>query len=519
MEFDTGNADLKVRFDTNVKYSNAWRIKDQHDKLVTDANLDDGDRNFDKGLISNRLDLFSEFDVSYQKVGARVSGAAWYDDVYNQGNDNNSPGTINSYSVRYDQFTKDTRDLHGRDAEFRDAFVYANYDIGDEMWGVSRLGQHSLIYGESLFYGGNGIAAGQQPIDAVRALTVPNSQFKELGLPVKQFSTQLQVTPTISVGGYYQFAWERTRIPAAGSYFSPADLLDEGGERIVVGRTLDGVPAASFYRGKDIEARDSGQWGVQLRYRSEALDTDFGLYAINYHDKNFQVQMRPGVGAGSRADQIGEYMLVFPEDIRAYGFSANRGFGDVNIGFETSVRDNAPLVSLTMLDLAGNGDNDGNPLYAVGRTAHAQVNMIYIMPTSAFWDTASLLAELAWNRTLSVEKNLDNLDPNGTRDATAIRVAFSPTYFQVMDGVDLSVPMGFSYGIDGRSSAVGGFSQAKGGDYNIGLTADYLKSVTFTLAYNGYYGPSAPININGIKTFKQTNADRDFVSFSVSHTF
>ena len=98
-EFDTGNPDLKVRFDTNVKYSNAWRVKDRQDKLVADANLDDGDRNFDKGLISNRLDLFSEFDVSYQKVGARVSGAAWYDDVYNKGNDNDSPGTVNSYSV------------------------------------------------------------------------------------------------------------------------------------------------------------------------------------------------------------------------------------------------------------------------------------------------------------------------------------------------------------------------------------------------------------------------------------
>ena len=519
VEFDTGNPDLKVRFDNTVKYSNAFRVKSQENKLVADSNLDDGDRNFNKGLISDRLDLLSEFDISYQKVGARVSGAAWYDDVYNKSNDNNSPGTVNSYSVRYNQFTEDTRDLHGRGAEVLDAFVYGNYDIGDDMWGVARLGKHSLVYGESLFFGSNGIAAGQQPIDAVRALTVPNSQYKELGLPVKQFSTQLQITPTVSVGGYYQFEWERNRIPGAGSYFSPADLLDEGGERIVVGREPDGTPAASFYRGRDITARNSGQWGLQLRYRSDALDTDFGLYAINYHDKNFQTQIRPGVGVGNRPDQIGEYMLVFPEDIRAYGFSANRGFGDINVGFEASVRDNAPLVSLTMTDLAGNGDNNGNPLYAVGRTGHALLNMIYVMPTSSLWDTANLMSELAWNRTLSVEKNRDNLDPNGTRDATAIRVAFSPTYFQVMDGVDLSVPMGFSYGIDGRSSAVGGFAQAKGGDYNIGLTADYLKSVTFTLAYTGYYGPSAPINIDGIKTFKQTNADRDFLSFSVSHTF
>jgi hypothetical protein len=451
----------------------------------------------------------------------RVSGAAWYDDVYNRENDNNSPDTANAYSVAHDEFTHDTRDLHGRDAEFRDAFVYDNFNLGEDMWGVVRLGQHALVYGESLFFGGNAIAAGQQPIDAVRALTVPNSQFKELALPVKQFSAQLQLTPTVSVGGYYQFAWERTRIPAAGSYFSPADLLDEGGERIVLA-TAPGVgPLASFYRGKDIDARDSGQWGVQLRYRSEALDTDFGLYAINYHDKNFQVQVRPGAGLSptSPADKIGEYMLVFPEDIRAYGFSATRGIGDANVAFEASIRDNAPLVSLTLADLTGNASNDHDRLYAIGKTAHAQINTIYVMPTSSLWDGASLLAELAWNRTLSVDKNPQNLDPNGTRDATAIRAAFSPQYFQVFDGVDLSVPMGVSYGIDGRSSAVSGFSQAKGGDYNIGLSADYLKAVTFTLAYTGYYGPSAPININGIKTFKQTNADRDFIAFSVSHTF
>ncbi|MBM7059317.1 DUF1302 domain-containing protein [Pseudomonas sp. UL073] len=521
-QFETGDQDLSVRWDNTVKYSNAIRMKDRHDKLVADPTLDDGDRNFDRGsLVSNRLDLFSEFDVSYKGTGARVSGAAWYDDVYNRKNDNDSPDTANSVSVDHDHFTDDTRELHGRDAEFRDAFVYTNFDLGESMWGVARLGQHSLVYGESLFFGGNAIAAGQQPIDAVRALQVPNSQFKELGLPVKQFSTQLQLTPTVSVGGYYQFEWQRTRIPAAGSYFSPADLLDEGGERIVVATAPGLGPVASFYRAGDIEARDSGQWGVQLRYRSEALDTDFGLYAINYHDKNFQVQVRPGfgIGADSAADKIGEYSLVFPEDIRAYGFSATRGIGDANVAFETSIRDNAPLVSLTMVDLTGTGDNDHNPLYAVGKTAHAQINTIYVMPTSSLWDGASLLAELAWNRTLSVDKNANNLDPNNTRDATAMRVAFIPQYFQVFDGIDLSVPMGFSYGIDGRSSAVGGFSQAKGGDYNIGLSADYLKEVTFTLAYNGFYGPSAPINIGGIKTYKQTNADRDFISFSVSHTF
>lgn len=527
-QFDTANPDLRIRLDTNVKYNAAWRVQDQKDRLISDITLDDGDRNFDKGsMINNRIDLFSEFDVNYRGMGVRVSGAAWYDRVYNRKNDHDNPDSANNLSVAYNEFTKETRDLHGRDAELRDAFVYSDFSLTDDVWGVVRVGQHSLLYGESLFFGSNGIAGGMMPINAIQALSAPNSQFKELVLPVKQISGDLQLTPALSLGAYYQFEWERTRIPAAGSYFSPADLLDGGGERILA------APGVSLYRTKDIEARDSGQWGFQLRYRADSIDTDFGLYAINYHDKNFQVQTRPFAGPPQPgvADDIvvGEHMLVFPEDVRAYGFSATTGIGDANVAFEGSIRRNAPLVSLTVNDVTGDHDNDSNPLYAVGNTAHAQVSMIQIMPQSRFWDTAALMGEVAWNRTLSVTKNREWMDPNSTRDATAMRVVFTPTYFQVFDGIDLSVPMGVSYGIDGRSSAVGGFSQAKGGGFNIGLSAEYLKRVTVALSYNGFYGPTARTSspeyvpaidsTTGVKSYKQTNGDRDFISLNASYTF
>lgn len=521
-QFETGS-DIQVRWDNTFKYSNAWRVGKRIGKLVADPTLDDGDRNFNRGLISNRLDLLSELDVAYKGTGFRVSGAAWYDDVYNRANDNDSPYTANSVSVKYNEFTHKTRELHGRNAEFLDAFVYSDFKLGKEIWGVARLGQHALLYGESLFFGNNSIAAGQQPIDGIRALSVPNSQFKELGLPVNQASAQLQLTPSLSVGAYYQFAWDRTRIPAAGSYFSPADLLDGGGERIVVAAVPGVGPVRSFYRAKDIEARDSGQGGVQIRHNSEALGTDFGFYAIRYHDKNFQVQVRPGAGVGPNApvDKIGEYMLVFPEDIKAYGVSANRGIGNANVGFEASIRHNAPLVSRTVTDLSavapvGVGNNSSNPLYAVGHTAHVQANMINVLPTSDFWGSAALLGEIAWNRTLSITKNASMLDPNTTRDALAMRMVFTPTYFQVLDGMDLSIPMGIGYNIKGRSSAVGGFGQEKGGSFNIGIAGEYLKQYNFTLAYNHFFGPSDPTSINGIKTFKQTNKDRNFIGFSIS---
>ena len=69
---DTENPDLKVLWDTTAKYSTAFRVKGQDSRLTREPqanwpNTDDGDRNFDKGLISNRLDVLSEFDLTYQQ--------------------------------------------------------------------------------------------------------------------------------------------------------------------------------------------------------------------------------------------------------------------------------------------------------------------------------------------------------------------------------------------------------------------------------------------------------------------
>jgi len=55
---------VKLRWDNTLKYSDAFRLKDQSRRLIADPNSDDGDRNFDKGIISNRLDLLSELDFA-----------------------------------------------------------------------------------------------------------------------------------------------------------------------------------------------------------------------------------------------------------------------------------------------------------------------------------------------------------------------------------------------------------------------------------------------------------------------
>ena len=85
-DIDTGNEDLSARWDNTVRYNLGSRVKDQDAAILKNANADDGDRNFDKGsLVTNRLDVLSEFDLVWQrKYGIRLSAAAWYDDAYSR---------------------------------------------------------------------------------------------------------------------------------------------------------------------------------------------------------------------------------------------------------------------------------------------------------------------------------------------------------------------------------------------------------------------------------------------------
>lgn len=527
-EIESGNPDLRLRWDNTVKYSAGVRVKEQSPALIggVSPNKDDGDRNFGKGPISNRLDLLSEFDATYGNFGARVSGAAWYDSIYHRSTDNTSPLTYNPFSVPNTEFTRATRDLHGQKAELLDAFLFGKSQIG-ETTATYRLGRHTLLWGESLFFGENGIAAGQAPIDVVKLLSVPNTQFKELIRPTNQLSGQLQVSPAVSIGGYYQLDWEKSRIPASGSYFSRADLFDAGGERLIVGAPIvpGGGPAA-FFRGQDSKAKDSGQGGIQIKWRPANGDYDLGFYATRYHDKNPQVYVRPSGGLPNfGTGQIGTYDLVYAENIKSYGFSVSRSLDSTNLAAEVSVRRNTPLVAtggaVTVLP-GQTADNDSNPLYPVGNSLHAQVSAIHTLERNSLWDGGLVLAEVAWHRRTSITKNAQNLDPNTSRDAWGLRMLFSPTWYQAYPGLDLSMPIGLGYNPKGNSSVItlfnGGWN--KGGDLSIGLTGEYLQQWKGGITYTHYFGAGGTVlDANNNYSFKQSLKDRNFVSVTLQRTF
>lgn len=539
---EMSNPDVELRWDNTVKYSAGVRAKSPSDTLTKYSappanggaysnalNGDDGDRNFKRGgLISNRIDLLSEMDLVYRKdFGLRISAAGWYDAVYNRSNANDSAGTSNGISVPYNEFTAATSQLHGKQAEVLDAFVFGATDIGTARLS-GRLGRHTVLWGESLFFGSNAIAGTQSPVDAIKASSVPGSTTKEIIMPVGQLSSQLQLSPALTLMGYYQYEWEPTRLPAAGSYFSVADFLGDGGERI---RVSPGVPGNGLARAADIKARNSGQFGLGLR--TQLGNFDVGLYATRFHAKTPVFYSRAGGNFRPPAG-IGRYQQVFPEGIRAFGVSATTTVGSVNYAGEVSVRRGTPLTSNPQA-VTGVANNNDNPFYAIGNSAHANFSLIWTMPRNFLSDEPSLSMEVGYNQLTSCTRNCTPsaaglfrangaLDPGVDRRAAAVRAAFSAPQRNVLDGLDLTpaISAGYNHG----ASPVASFGPDKGGDVTFTLGGNYLSVWDFSVAYTYYYGKantsvygSSNPQINGNYTFAQSLKDRNFVSVSLRRTF
>ena len=79
---------LVINWDAQIKYSAGVRLTGQNDKLidpaanVSNTNLDDGDRAFNRGIMADRGDIFTEIDLTYGNVGIHASAAGWGDAAY-----------------------------------------------------------------------------------------------------------------------------------------------------------------------------------------------------------------------------------------------------------------------------------------------------------------------------------------------------------------------------------------------------------------------------------------------------
>lgn len=507
------NERFQIRWDNTVKYQLGARTESPSSLNLNNANTNDSTGAFDRhDLITNRFDILSEFDFTLKdeaRSGFRISAAAWYDQVYNQNHERIPAATYNQISVDNDEFTAQATDMLGRDIEILDAFIHSGLDVGGHYlsW---RLGRHTLLWGESLFLATNGIATGQAPNDAAKALSVPSLLAKEVFMPVNQLSMALELTEQLSVEGYYQLEHRPTRIPAPGTYWSVFDGGFKGGETLVLG------PGFAIPRGDDEEPPEhSGQWGVALKYRDYDNDMDYGLYYLRYHAKVPQVVTRVNFIPGPNIVLPTEYFFVYPEDIEVFGLSLSTKLGDANVAGEISLRNNMPLVSNAQtVAVFGDEQTDGgsNPAYAVGQTLHAQVSTIWILPRTDLWDNAQLVGELGAHHLLKVTDNEERRDKDTVRTSAGFRVQFEPTWYQALPSIDLSAPVTLGYNFTGRSAIDPGFNitgAAHGGDVTVGLNFKYAGNLRGGLSYTHYLGDEE----------KNPYHDRDFVLLNLAYSF
>jgi hypothetical protein len=484
------DGDASVQLDTTVQFTGLRRLTPPQPRLLANPNADDGDRAFASGAVSNRTDVFSELDADYGTLGVRLSGAFWYDPVYLHSTANNSPATFNPFTVPNDQFPKPVRTLEGLGGELLDGFVHDTFDLDGTQVGV-RLGRHTLIWGESLFFGQNGIAAGQAPIDFIKADTVPETPARELFLPVNQISGSIQIRPGLSVELYDQLEWRQNRLPGVSSYFSTTDVLDAGGERIIE------APGQFLYRESDEQPSLAGQFGAALH--ATIAEVDLGFYALRYSARSPVVATAGCIGACDLPGQVGTYRLIYPTGIDIFGASASGLAGNDNVAGELSIRQGAALLARSDL---------GTAAPPRGNTAHGQVSIIAERPASALWDQVTLQAELAANTLLDTTVDRGGRNSSTTRSAAAVQGQITFDYFHVLPALDLAPFIAADYGIGGTSSVddemVGGT-----GNVTVGIRTTWRTVWHLEVRATDYIGSATA----------QPLVDRDFFAFNVRRTF
>jgi len=391
-EFNFG--DMTVQWDNTISYGVAWRTEAPDGDYVmpgnaaamgfegkgSSYNYDDGTLNFkENSIYTNVVKYSTDLEINYNNYGGFFRAKAFYDTEIMDG------------EREFKELNDSTKDASGSGYDLLDAFVWADYDLG-EMPATFRVGRQVVSWGESTFIQGgiNSI----NPVDA-SAFRRPGAEVKEGLLPINMFYTSIGVSADVSIEAFYQLEWEKTRSDPCGTFFSTVDFVADGCGPVILGGIADerdmlehrdlelaaGVPlservAPMTERLADDEAKDDGQYGIAVRWYSEALgDTEFGLYYMNIHSRlpfiNGSVtnQDRNGVltndGVDNREVNANAtydsyrplYQIAYPEDNQLVGISfATSTEGGASISGEISYRPDAPIQwNAFELILAGNG--------------------------------------------------------------------------------------------------------------------------------------------------------------------
>lgn len=549
-KFDT-SSDWDIRWDNTAKGNLMLRVEDQDPSIWDPARAvptraaqlaDDADYSVSQGhWASERFDLLSEMDIVWRdKYGARVSGAGWYDFAYNG---SNHPGsgptkgfpcaecTWGSLTVNPGEYTDKAQDLHYRGGELLDAFVFANFDIGDTASANVRVGRHTIYWGQSLLSTGaiHGFAGSMAALDLAKGLGTPGSEAKELFMPNGKISSSLQFSDRITVSGYYAFEFVPLRWPEGGTYFSLNEALTENSEFLTVTAGTLTTPRQGF-KANDYKSKDSGDWGINLQYYIEPWNLETAFIYMNNTDRltsglystfgDVTADER-ALAAKTNAVLLGHYGWVYKEDIDTFGFSLSKEILDISWGADFVYRNNNALNPDLTATLSAFYPNSSfvntNSKYPgpTGDTVHVVINGLGLLDGEwGLWDGGQFIAEFVFSNLLHYGEFEEKANPFIEEDdwTSNFGGVFRPTWYQVRSGWDLSTPMSISYAIKGKQAANSAGGNEDVGNGSLGVEVDIDQTWNVALRYNIYFGPQP----NGTAAYIK---DRDNVALTVKRTF
>jgi len=375
----------KGSLDTTVSLGTSWRMQSPDPGLYGRAdgaripglplgtggsNTDSGNLNWDKGdQFSTLLKVTSDLSLNKGNMGAFARVKAWYDyaleDQSVRAGHHGNNWTLNSKlsDSGYDRLQK----FSG--IALLDAYVYNTFDVAGKPLQL-RFGNQVINWGESLFIQGiNQI----NPID-LSALRKPGAEVKEAFLPVTAISANLGLGEGRSIEAFYQFRWTPSNIDSCGAYFGVVEtqLTTKAGRAcstVLTTLSYVGAPvnaefsnfsaanfagATQFYvpmrDGRD--GKDSGQFGLAFRMPVEAIESEFGLYAVRFSSRLPYASGESGTNLGassldhptnrarsgvqSTSYRPGKGFWEYPEDVSVYGLSLSTNIAGWSVGAELS---------------------------------------------------------------------------------------------------------------------------------------------------------------------------------------
>ncbi|MCB1614813.1 MAG: DUF1302 family protein, partial [Pseudomonadales bacterium] len=412
------------------------------------------------------------------------------------------------------RFGDDAQDVLGQNARFLDAYVYGKFDVAGRTLDL-RLGRQVISWGEALMLQG-GLAFGMNRNDASMATVPGvelKEIFLPTGALYGQIDLTDSLTmeaywmyewipstlfPTGSFFSMQDFIdgdifWTHAGLGQFNGANSPGGLATPG-----VGQaggftgadTTDGF----MLRQKDVNPQhEENQFGLAFRY---LLDngSELGLYVVNYHDRypSYWAAGDRGHVMGTNTGQpdSNKYTIEFKDNIRMYGLTLNTVVGDVQLGIELAYRANQPIVpactfeavlggsckdpsyaALGPINVKSDGINFDNSAQNAARqglhsefgifgwparaeVTHLNVGFTYIANPTPLWDTATLVGELGmwyvggWS---DDELKFAHLGAF-TKYGEGFSMQFMPEYKNVVEGVDITLPLFVNYTIDGSFS-------------------------------------------------------------------